>query len=108
MIGLKCKEVQSKILPFFQGELEVKQLEPFLEHIENCETCREELEVYYTLYIAMQMLEDKQNTVSANGKIDLERELHRAKEQCKRVRRRRVQKNLLFVFLVVATCILIF
>ncbi len=106
--SVNCKEVQSNILLFFQDELEIEQLELFLEHIEHCEACREELEVYYTLHRAMQILEDNQEYEHTNYQIDIEWELYRAKEKCKRFRRRRVQKNLLFVFLVIATCILIF
>ena len=108
MDSTKCKEIQSNILPFFQGKLDIKQLELFLDHIEYCETCREELEVYYTLHTAMQILEDKHHSNESNGKIDLERELYRAREQCRRFHRRRAEKNVLFVFLVVVTCILIF
>ncbi len=105
---MNCKEVQSKILLFFEDELEIEQLELFLEHIERCETCREELEVYYTFHIAMQMLEDNPAHMGAEGQIDLYKELYRAREKCKRFRRRRIEKNILFVFLVVVTCILIF
>ena len=104
----KCKEVQSNILPFFQGKLDIKQLELFLDHIEDCETCREELEVYFTLHTAMQILEDKHQANGTNEKLDLGKELYRAREQCRRFHRRRVEKNALFVFLVVVTCVLIF
>ena len=104
---MNCKEVQSSILLFFQDKLEIEQLELFLEHMEHCEACREELEVYYTLHIAMQMLEDTPVYTSVNER-DLNKELYRAREKCKRFRRRRIEKNLLFIVLVVVTCILIF
>ena len=105
---MNCKEVQSNILLFFQDKLEIEQLELFLDHMEHCEACREELEVYYTLHRALQILEDKPYASGSNGKVDLERKLYRAREQCRRFRRRLVEKNLFFVFLVVVTCILIF
>lgn len=106
---MNCKEVQSKILLFFEDELEIEQLELFLEHIEHCETCREELEVYYTLHVAMRLLEESnESSYHSNYQIDLERELYRARERCKKFHRRRLQKTILFLFLIVATCILIF
>lgn len=105
---MNCKEVQGNILLFFQDKLEIEQLELFLEHIEHCEACREELEVYYTLHIAMQMLEDNPEYTGSEGQIDLDTELYYAKEKCKRFHRRRIQKNLLFLFLVVVTCVVIF
>ena len=108
MDSTKCKEIQSNILPFFQGKLDIKQLELFLEHMEYCETCREELEVYYTLHVAMQMLEDSSDYAGSEEQIDLDRELYYAREKCKRFHRRRIQKNLLFLFLVIVTCVLIF
>ena len=105
---MNCKEAQSKIPLFLHEKLDIEDIELFLEHMEMCKTCREELEVYYTLHTALEILEDNQEYAHNNYQIDLKRELYLAKEKCKRIRRRRVEKHLLWIFLVVITCILIF
>ena len=105
---MNCREAQRNISLFLQEKLDIEEIELFLEHIETCETCREELEVYYTLHTAIEILEDNQEYAHTNYQIDVKRELYLAKEKCKRIRRRRIEKHLLWIFLVVITCILIF
>ncbi len=44
---MDCKEVQKNIAAFLNGELQGKDAERFLNHIENCEECKEELSIQY-------------------------------------------------------------
>ncbi|MGN0317295.1 MAG: zf-HC2 domain-containing protein [Lachnospira sp.] len=43
----KCKEFQNLIEKFDKDELSLKQEENFVKHINSCNDCREELEIYY-------------------------------------------------------------
>ena len=63
---MDCKEMQEKYIPFIDNELSVKELEAFLCHLEECQDCREEYDIYYTLIMGTRYLEDD----SARGWVD--------------------------------------
>lgn len=54
---MKCHDVQRMISGFIEEKLTDEQLEGFLEHIENCQDCYDELEVYYMITIGLMQLE---------------------------------------------------
>lgn len=54
---MDCREVQKSFIPFIDDQLSIRDLEAFLNHLESCENCREEYDVYYTLIAGMRYLE---------------------------------------------------
>ena len=42
---MDCKDAEKKIPYFLRDELDGNRLEEFVEHIENCSECREELSI---------------------------------------------------------------
>ena len=46
---MDCKQIQNMIIPYIRNELNNNDIEDFLEHIQTCKTCREELEIYYII-----------------------------------------------------------
>jgi hypothetical protein len=57
---MSCKEIQDKqdkILQFIDNDLKDKELEDFLKHINECQQCKEELEIYYSLLNGCKQLE---------------------------------------------------
>ena len=44
-----CKVNLKRVIPFIKSELKDDEVEEFLEHINECETCKEELELYYII-----------------------------------------------------------
>ncbi|KAB1439940.1 zf-HC2 domain-containing protein [Candidatus Galacturonibacter soehngenii] len=55
---MECKEVQKLITKYIAKDMNDKELEHFLNHIENCKECYEELEINYTIYAALMQLDD--------------------------------------------------
>lgn len=47
---MKCIEAQKLVKPYLEKELSDKQLEQFLDHVESCEECYDELEIYFFIY----------------------------------------------------------
>ncbi len=75
-------EAQSYIMPFIEGKLpESKQLE-FVMHMKNCNSCHDELEIYYTLMTGMQILSDG-TSPSGNFRKDLEVRLNKIEHKAK-------------------------
>ena len=54
---MDCRTVQQKIMPYIERKLSDAELEEFLDHVQHCEDCSEELEVYFTVYYALQRLD---------------------------------------------------
>lgn len=67
---MKCHDAQRMISDFIEKKLTDQQLEGFLEHIETCQNCYDELEVYYMITIGLRQL-DEDHT----GTMDLKRNL---------------------------------
>lgn len=54
---MNCIEARRMVTPFVNKELSEKETEQFLKHIEQCEDCRDELDIYFTMYKAIDLLD---------------------------------------------------
>ncbi len=59
---MNCNQARRMVAPFVKNELSDKDTEAFLQHIETCDDCMDELDIYYTAYNAVDLLdsEDRQ------------------------------------------------
>lgn len=55
---MDCKEAQKKCIPFIDDKLGVRELGAFLRHMDECQDCREEYDIYYTMIMGTRYLED--------------------------------------------------
>ncbi|MFQ9393383.1 MAG: anti-sigma factor family protein [Lachnospiraceae bacterium] len=62
---MDCKTAQSLVIPYINDQLSDEETEDFLEHIENCKECYEELEIHFTVHYALQKL-DEDDKISFN------------------------------------------
>ncbi len=58
---MDCKEFQRLIPEFLEDELDVRQLEVFLGHIDKCKSCKEELTIQFLVEVGTKRLEDGTN-----------------------------------------------
>lgn len=74
----KCMEIQAQITDYIDGNLPPDKLEEFIKHINECEECREELNIYYTLYVGLLQLEHDDEEIKELYDLDgaLEEELY--------------------------------
>ncbi len=77
---MTCTQAQGYITPFINDQIDVNELEKFLDHIEHCEECREELEVYYTLLTAMKQLDEEHN-MSGDYHMEFLNKIKKAEER---------------------------
>ena len=83
---MDCKTAQSLVIPYINGQLSDEETEDFLDHIENCKECYEELEIHFTIHYALQKL-DEDDKVSFNIPKMLKENLRDTKN---RIRRRKI------------------
>ena len=78
---IECKQMEKLIPQFLDDDLDNQDLADFLDHIDNCPECKEELTIQFLVRVGMQRLEDG-NTF--NLVKELERELADAKRKMHR------------------------
>lgn len=79
---MTCKETE-KMIPFFlQDDLETEDLREFMEHIEECDDCREELTIQFLVTEGMSRLEE-------GNVFDLQNELRYHMDEAGHALRRR-------------------
>lgn len=54
---LTCKEAEKMVMPYIDGSLGEEDLEAFLHHVNGCPSCKEELEIYFTVYVGLRQLD---------------------------------------------------
>ncbi len=88
---MQCIQATKMIPGFIDGELSYKELEQFMEHIEECESCREELSIQFLVEVGL-------NSLEAGNTFDLQEELNEALEEArKRVKIYRVFRQGIFI-----------
>ena len=81
---MECKEIEHLIIPFIKYELSEEQLKEFLNHVETCPNCKEELEIYYMVYEGMKGL-DEDDFTTYNLKDALLYHIEQGKQYLKEV-----------------------
>lgn len=103
---MTCIEAQKLMNGFINEELDIDTLEMFLVHIRGCDSCREDLEVYYTLFAGMKLLDEDKN-ISMNYQVDFERKLKRAEEVVHKTRMRVIQKRIAIIVIAILIAFLV-
>lgn len=101
--AMDCKTAQKMVTPYIKRELKDRELEEFIDHIRDCQECYEELEIYFTIYFALQKLDEEQN-VSYNIQKMLKDDLRFAE---RRVRTRKLARVWSAVLMVLAEAALV-
>ena len=77
---MTCKDADRMIPLFLDDELDNQGLSDFLNHIDNCPDCKEELTIQFLVKVGMQRLEDGNNF---NLKSELDGILVKARKKLK-------------------------
>lgn len=67
---MTCKEAESLVMPYIRSELTDEELQEFLEHIEHCPECREELEIYFTVDVGIKQLDSETGNYNIKGALE--------------------------------------
>lgn len=83
---MTCLEAQSKIIAYIDHNMERDEKADFLTHIKNCEDCKDELNIYYTMIEGMRQLDEnlplsKDFTKELNSRIQRELKQSRKKQE---------------------------
>ena len=79
---MTCREAERLVTPYIQDKLSGDELEAFLEHLEHCRNCQEELEIYFMVDVGLKQLDTGSGTFDIMGALQ-----KRIAESYARVRR---------------------
>ena len=74
---MTCREAERLVMPYINGSITDGELKEFLKHIETCEECREELEIYFTVDVGIRQLNQGTGTYNIKGALATALELSR-------------------------------
>ena len=74
---MTCREAERLVMPYINGELTDAELAEFLKHIDTCEDCREELEIYFTVDVGIRQLDEGTGTYNIKGARETALEISR-------------------------------
>ena len=74
---MTCREAERLVMPYINGSITDEELKEFLKHIETCEDCREELEIYFTVDVGIRQLDQETGTYNIKGALETALELSR-------------------------------
>lgn len=97
---MNCQTAESMVNRYIEHDLSVDELEDFLEHVENCPSCYDELETYFIVHAAMQQLDEKQEDSVLDFKELLEEDIRKSKRY---IRKKKFHRAIAAV----AVCVLI-
>ena len=102
---MDCRETGRKINDFINDTLTPEETEAFISHIRFCPACHEEVEIYYTVRYALDVLDNDRH----NGNLDVGSQLERDLQRKEAMIASRHRRNHFFNFtLVIISAILIF
>ena len=93
---MDCKIAQQKIMPYIERKLTDAELEEFLDHVQHCASCSEELEVYFTIYYALQKL-DSDDTESFDMQEILKEDMEKMQSHLQKNESVRFMKKFFYV-----------
>lgn len=80
---MNCQEAQSNVLNYINHKLNKEEIRRFIEHIRECDDCRDELEIYYITMVGMQQIDDGE-LQTADFQKALKEDMCGRYEQCMR------------------------
>ena len=66
---MDCSAAEGMVNRYINRTLSPDELERFLNHVENCPACREELETYFIVHKVTQQLDEEKSAVSDFQKL---------------------------------------
>ena len=81
---MDCKRAENLVSSYINKTMNLHDLREFLAHVKSCSSCYDELQTYYTVYFAMEHLENGESNPSYNMNTVLSEDLRHREWYVKR------------------------
>ena len=76
---MDCRTAESMVNRYIDHTLKVDELEEFLDHVESCPSCYDELETYFIVHEVTQQLDDQAENTVLDFKTLLAQDIRKSK-----------------------------
>ena len=76
---MNCQTAESMVTRYIEHDLSVEELESFLEHVESCPSCYDELETYFIVHAAIRQLDEESKDSTLDFRELLEEDIRKSK-----------------------------
>ena len=98
--NMNCRIAEGMVNKYIDHTLPLNDLEDFLEHIEKCSSCYDELATYFIVHKAMQQLDEESRDSSLDLRELLEEDIRKSKHYILKMRFRRALSGMGFCALI--------
>lgn len=81
---MDCRIAEEMVSKYINHTLPLNDLEDFLEHIENCSSCYDELATYFIVHKAMQQLDEQKEDSVLDFRKLLEEDIRKSRKYIRR------------------------
>ena len=79
---MDCRTFESKIPAYIAGQLNMEEMQDFLEHLDSCRECYDELEITYSVMQGIRQLDNEDGDTTAKDlELSLERSIYFAQDR---------------------------
>lgn len=103
---MKCEDAIKNLDRFVNHNMTTKELAAFLEHVDSCPSCYEELETYYTVAIALHYL-DQNDGEGYNIPLRLQHNMEEARHRVRREQRYYIVLHVLLLILIAVLIVMV-
>ena len=100
--NMNCRIAEGMVNKYIDHTLPLNDLEDFLEHIEKCSSCYDELATYFIVHKAMQQLDDNDSGSVMDFKRLLEQDIRKSRRYIRKKKLGRFSVGVLLCILIVA------
>ena len=76
---MDCRTAEGMVSSYIKHDLPLNELEEFLDHVQNCSSCYDELETYFIVHEAIQQLDEKEDGTVLDFRELLEQDIRRSR-----------------------------
>ncbi|PXV95957.1 putative zinc finger protein [Lachnotalea glycerini] len=99
---MECKEAQKLVTKYIADDITEQELEQFMEHIQICKDCYDELEINYTIFSAFVQLDNNEDSSDDINAMLLEK----LKASRKYIRRKKIFNHYRILIYIAAMIVL--
>lgn len=83
---MDCRRAEELVDSYIDRTIGSRDMEDFLNHVEKCSSCYEELETYYIVHEAMKQLKDEDNDTILDMKNMLKQDIKNSQNYLQKIR----------------------
>lgn len=98
---MNCRAAEGMVMRYINHTLSVEELEEFLEHVQSCSSCYDELETYFIVHEAIVQLDEEAEDTVLDLQHLLEQDLKKSRRYIRKKKAGHILKAAGFLILIV-------